>query len=62
YDLASDPGELRNVTVEQPERSDRLKHWIAAFALANEQARAEPVHTEITAEQLEALKALGYVR
>jgi arylsulfatase A-like enzyme len=62
FELARDPDEKRNVATRYPQQAERFQQWLTAFAAANQEAKSAPVHTDITAEQLEAIKALGYVR
>ena len=58
YDLEGDPGETRDLAVEQPELTERLRGELdAAFASV-----APPPAIELGARELEALRALGYVR
>jgi arylsulfatase A-like enzyme len=61
YDLARDPAEKRNILEENPERAARFIRIIHDFERINVQAKTEPGKTEITTEQLEALRRLGYV-
>jgi hypothetical protein len=65
YDLEQDPFATRAVNDEHPELVERyrkllLEHWNAHRALAQRfhEAEEEP----LTSEQLEQLRALGYVR
>jgi arylsulfatase A-like enzyme len=56
YDLASDPGELRNVAAEQPDRTRELK------ALLLDWVRLAPAFSrqEVSLEDAARLRALGY--
>ncbi len=57
YDLAADPNETRDVSAAHPEVAARL-----ASALERWTATLPPVRTpERTEQQLEALRALGYI-
>jgi hypothetical protein len=62
YDVARDPLERHNVAVANPEVAERyrrvLEPQLAALMHTGQGATAQA----ITPEQLEALKALGYVR
>jgi len=62
YDLSADPGELRNLILEQPEMAAELKH---ALDLASQSgidtATATAEAPELTQEELDKLEALGYV-
>ena len=59
YDLDADPGELTDISAEQPERAarlaERLDGWMSAHKVS------EPGTTEVSDERWEQLKALGYV-
>jgi arylsulfatase A-like enzyme/Tfp pilus assembly protein PilF len=60
YDLASDPGELKNLAGEQPERVRRmtedLQRGLQRLAPGGDRAQPKPV----SAEQEERLRSLGY--
>ena len=65
YDLEKDPFTLHAVNAEHPELVERyrkilLEHWAAHRALAQrfQEAEGEP----LTTEQLQQLRALGYIR
>ena len=58
YDLEADPGEARDLAAERPELTERLRGELdAAFASV-----APPPAIELEPRELEALRALGYVR
>jgi len=61
FDLEHDPGEIRDLAGDEPERAGRLGRELADFAGRNVQS-AVPEETEMTPEQAEALRTLGYVR
>jgi len=61
FRISEDPEERNDLLSADPERKKRLEKWIANFARENEQKKSEAAKTAITPEQLEALKALGYV-
>jgi arylsulfatase A-like enzyme len=61
YDLESDPGEIRDLAGDEPERAVRLGRELADFAGRNSRSGARE-ETEMTPEQAEALRTLGYVR
>ncbi len=56
YDLAADPGELQNLSAEQPDRTGRLKKLLADWArLARAFSRPD-----LATEDIARLRALGY--
>ncbi len=63
YDVEADPGETRNLLGELPDRDERLRRALAEVVTdilrdpGGEVARVSPV----SAEQEEALRALGYI-
>ena len=59
FDLATDPGELENRSDFQPDRLEALRAHIAAWDAAT--ARVEPGEEDLSAEDMRALEALGYV-
>jgi choline-sulfatase len=61
FDLAGDPGERSDLAASQPERAGRLRGALerAMAAMAPGGDRAAPAR--LSAEQTEALRALGYV-
>jgi len=61
YDLREDPGEKINLAQKHPERVEKFKTVLAAFERQNRPTSATPEEIEITPEELEALRALGYV-
>ena len=60
YDLAGDPGERVDVSAAQPERVRELRAEIEAF-MAQPPVGKPPVVAEFDAEEIEALRALGYL-
>jgi arylsulfatase len=58
YDLDADPSETRDVAAERPQLVERMRAELAA-AFADAPA---PVAHELEPRELEALRALGYVR
>lgn len=61
FDLESDPGELRDLAAEEPARGGRYREALVAFVRKGE-ARLPLAETEMTPEQAEALRSLGYLR
>ena len=61
YDLREDPGEQTNLAHKHPERVEKFTAVVAAFERQNRPTTATPEQIEITPEELEALRALGYV-
>jgi arylsulfatase A-like enzyme len=61
YDLKKDPGEQTNLARIHPKRVEKFRVVLAAFERQNPPATATPEPIEITPEELEALRALGYV-
>jgi tetratricopeptide (TPR) repeat protein len=61
YDLARDPGELRNLAAEQPERADELEQALEDLLgrVTSEDASRGP--SPIDMETEERLQALGYI-
>ncbi len=59
FDVAHDPRERRDRAVEEPERAAELERRIAAWRAEHE--RAETAPEAISPEDLERLRALGYV-
>jgi len=64
YDLARDPDEQRDLAWRYPEvvsrLEDRIEAWHAELARARE-ARPEAVAPELSAEEIEQLRGLGYI-
>jgi arylsulfatase A-like enzyme len=60
FDVARDPRERRNLAAEQPERAAELERRIAEWRAQH--ARAETAPEAISPEDLERLRALGYVQ
>jgi arylsulfatase A-like enzyme len=65
FDLASDPGERRDLSVEQPERARAMaedaRSWLAACRARGEKARPHPAG-ELDQAERQRLRALGYVQ
>ncbi len=61
FDLESDPGELRDLAAEEPARGSRYREALVAFVRQGE-GRPPLAETEMTPDQTEALRSLGYVR
>jgi arylsulfatase A-like enzyme len=59
YDLVADPGERRDVAAAQPERVAALAPALDAYVA---QARAVAEQVELSAEEVERLRALGYAK
>jgi arylsulfatase A-like enzyme len=63
YDIAQDPGEKTNLVASDPLRAawsrQALHHWIASAARAETSGIVAP--GDVSREQCENLKALGYV-
>ena len=58
YDLAADPNELHNVLEQHPEQARRLETVLATWRRSQNGAR----HQALSPEDVERLKALGYVQ
>jgi arylsulfatase A-like enzyme len=61
YDLREDPGERTNLAAAHPEQVSRFLELLAVFEQRNSPVSATPGQVEISPEELEALRALGYV-
>jgi len=61
FDLVADPGERTNLVAGQPAQAARRRGLVAAFDRDNVPTSAPPGRIEMTPEQIEKLKALGYV-
>lgn len=59
YDLATDPGELIDVSAAQPERAARLRERLGGWMIAHQVGA--PGIAEVSDERWARLKALGYV-
>jgi tetratricopeptide (TPR) repeat protein len=57
YDVASDPGETRDLAADRPDEVTRLRQALAAFRASERAAARAPAD----AESAERLRALGYV-
>ena len=61
YDLLADPGETDNLAQENPEKVSELRQALASWRTSQEGRRLEAGSGELSPEELEELKALGYV-
>jgi arylsulfatase A-like enzyme len=61
FDLEDDPGEQRDRIEFEPEKAEELAGLLAARRADALRRRVEPGLAELTEQQLEQLKALGYV-
>jgi arylsulfatase A-like enzyme len=61
YDLNGDPSERANLAGDLTDRVAHFQELLAAFERAHTPVTEELEQTDITPEQLEALRALGYV-
>jgi arylsulfatase A-like enzyme len=61
FDLASDPGETANLVATQPEKAAELAALLEAQLSASRSRRVEPGFADLSGEELEQLRALGYV-
>jgi arylsulfatase A-like enzyme len=61
YDLAGDPGEAKNLAAERPQQVGPLQQQVMAWQEASSKALSG-VRPELKEEDLERLKALGYVQ
>jgi tetratricopeptide (TPR) repeat protein len=59
YDLASDPGELKNLYTQQKSRATEMKQWLSKSG-ALENKPASGASQELDPEMLEKLASLGY--
>jgi arylsulfatase A-like enzyme len=61
YDLSDDPSERANLAGDLADRVARFRDMLTAFEQAHAPVTEALEQTDITPEQLEALRALGYV-
>jgi arylsulfatase A-like enzyme len=61
YDLAADPLEQRDLVAERPEVASRLERALESRAATLATGEVGPAPPELTPEQIERLKALGYL-
>jgi arylsulfatase A-like enzyme len=61
YDLREDPDEQTNLAQKDPKRVEQFRAALADFERQHPPVTADPEQVEITPEELEALRALGYV-
>jgi len=61
FDVAADPAETRNLLESDPERAQALADALAAHLEANRARRIDPDTIDLSADEFEQLKALGYV-
>ena len=62
FDLDHDPGESNDLLGSRPELELSFRHLLAAYERARPTAPAELTETEITSDQAEALRTLGYIQ
>ena len=63
YDLAADPHELRNVIVQNPRTTDRMRQLLEDLTQRySSDTRRFAVRADRAEETLEALRALGYIQ
>ncbi len=60
YDLAADPGELRNLVEDEPERAREMSALLSDWLEQTERFEVEP--EELSARRIEELKSLGYLQ
>ena len=61
YDLAQDPGELHDLSAEQPERADALEQALEDLLARVTSEDAAPGPSAVDMETEERLRALGYI-
>ena len=62
YHLTADPGERENLAARHPERVDEFQSYLDRWREAQAERRPSEARTEeLTAEELEEMRALGYV-
>ena len=61
YDLAQDPGERTNLVDERGERATRLEQALRGYLSVYPVVAPDAVQSEISAEDADALRALGYL-
>jgi len=61
YDLETDPGETDDLSARDPERLERLRGALEAAVTFAGQDAYEPRTTSLDEQEIERLKALGYV-
>ncbi len=62
YDLAHDPGETKNVLEQHPAEARRLVGALRAWMALARTSAATGAEDEVAPEELEALRAMGYVQ
>jgi hypothetical protein len=66
YDLSADPGEHRNVYPDEPEQAKRLQEtledWLASFPHYDNYKKSIEQTRPLTPEQIQRLRALGYMQ
>jgi len=60
YDLAADPGELRNLIDERADIAQRLQEALERFEAGARRWEASSTQVELTEEELRSLERLGY--
>jgi len=61
FDVVADPGEARDLLASEPERAAELAAILAAHRASNRARRVEPAAVDLSTDEFEQLKALGYV-
>ena len=62
YDLVVDPRELNNLAQEEPEITSRLRRLLFERMVTADDRGTLPSESELTQEQIERLRSLGYLR
>lgn len=61
YDLRRDPGELHDLASSEPERAARLRERIETLSYGGDGWAAPQTYVPLSEEQVERLRALGYI-
>ncbi len=62
FDLETDPGERRNLAKKEPETAERLARDLRAWNARIDAERREGAQPNFSAEEIERLRALGYLQ
>ncbi len=62
FDLEADPGERHNLAEEDPQTADRLARVLRTWNSRLDAGRREGARPNFTAEEIQRLKALGYLQ